>query len=746
MKILSRMCALLLTGLVLVGLLPSPAFGQGPNPDGKKVIILIADYTGTNDLINSHTPNLDALLTKSGSGLMNIRAKNKYPSSSYMSLATGARVGTIENAGISYNSTEKVYSLPGLMENSPSSIPNAAHLFSLFTAAPPPDHGIVNLYIEPARRYAANYNPSYQVGSMGMEARELGYRVAVLGNSDTILTTNRNAVILGMDERGIVPQGNISRELLEVKPTSPGGVQSDHNKIISNLQLLLPYTDILIIDMGDTSRVELNRENTSDSIVLGQRQQAIERNDLLLGRIMNSIDMEKTMLVILSPNPNKEMQAAGNFGLTPAIIYTPDTKPGLLISATTRRPGLVTNIDLKPTVFSYLENNYPVSGISTIESDDNSLEKLDQQANLFTQLRKSRNPLHYLFMFFALLGTAVGALVFIGGRKDFLRHVNYTVYCALSMPLIFLFISFTQYFSLAGVLIISFISALLIAALVQFLFKDPLDALLFLTLTTAILLTFDSFTGSRLMLVSPLGSDAIAGGRFYGIGNDYMGILLACTVISTLLVLDKLKHLSIKPLHQALIGLLPLTLVAIAIGHPRFGTNMGGFITAVVTIGFFFIIVGGRKISFSKIILILFLAVLAVFGVAQLDAILNPTPSHAGKAISSLHSGGGFMVLLAMIKTKLGILASTVYNSTWSLILLLIVSTLVVLKRKSPHLLLQLAVHDRAVSQAAQLLLAAAITVFVVNDTGVIAAAFIVLYLLGSLWLTMSRSIHQGRW
>jgi len=740
------MCALLLTGLIFVWLLPSPALGQGPDQDGKKVIILIADYMGTNDLINSHTPNLDALLTKSGSGLMNIRSKNKYPTSSYMSLATGARVGTIENAGISYNSTEKVYSVPGLMENSPVSSLNAAYLFSLFTAASPPDNGVVNLFIEPARKYATTFNPSYQVGSMGMEARELGYRVAVLGNSDTLLTTNRSSVILGMDEKGIIPQGNVSRDLLEVKPTSPGGVQTDHNQIISNMQRLLPDSDILIIDMGDTSRVELNRENTSDYIVLEQRKQAIERNDLLLGRIMNSIDMEKTMLVILSPNPNKEMLAEGNFGLTPAIIYAPDAKPGLLSSTTTRRPGLVTNSDLKPTVFSYLENNYPVPGISTIESDNNSLKKLNQQANLFTQLRISRNPLHYIFMFFVVLGTAVGALAFIAGRKDFLRHVNYTVYCALSMPLVFLFISFTQYFSLAGVILLSFASALLIAALVHFLFKDPLDALLFLTLTTAILLTFDSFTGSRLMLISPLGSDAIAGGRFYGIGNDYMGILLACTIISTLLVLDKLKHTSIKPLHQALIGLLPLILVSIAIGHPSFGTNMGGFITAVVTIGFFFIIVGGRKISFFKVILILFLAVLAVFGVAQLDAMLNPTPSHAGKAISSFHSGGGLMVLLAMVKTKLGILGSTVYHSSWSLILLLVISTLFILKRKSPHLLLQLAVHDRAVSQAAQILPVAAVTVFVVNDTGVIAAAIIVLYLLDSLWLTMSRSIHQGRW
>lgn len=737
-----RILTLVVINLVLFCLVPSaPALGQSHNQNQKKVIILVSDYIDTSDLINSHTPNLNTLLTRSGSGLMNIRSKNKYPSSSYMSLATGARVGTIENAGLSYNSNEEVDFVPGLLENSPASSLDAGYLFSLFTATNPPAEGVVNLFIEPVKKYAATFNPPYQAGSLGWEARQLGYRVAVLGNSDTLQVPNRNSVILAMDEKGIVPRGNVSQDLLEVNPGSPGGLQSNHNRIMDNMQRLLAVNDILIIDPGDTSRVEMSRENTADSIVVKQRKNAVGRNDVLLGRIMSSIDMEKTMLVILTPNPNKDMLNRGNFGLTPAIIYTPDSGPGLLTSATTRRTGLISNSDLKPAVFSYLEHNYPAPGISTIKSD-NSLQKLDQQVNLFTQLRVSRNPLHYTFMFFAVLAIVIGAVAFIAGRKDFLNHVNYTVYCALSMPLVFLFISFSQYFSVAGVILLSLGSAMLIAALVHFIFKDPFDALLFLTLTTAILLTFDSFTGSRLMLVSPLGSDAIAGGRFYGIGNDYMGILLACTIIASLLMLEKLKHLSLKPSHQALLGLLPLAVVTTAIGHPSFGTNMGGFITAVVSMGFFFIIVRGHKISPLKAFLIVFLAILAVFAVAQLDALLNPAPSHAGKAISSIHSSADLTILLTMIKTKLGILGSTIYHSSWSLILLLLIATLVILKRKAPHLLLRLAVEDPVINQASKILLITAVTVFVVNDTGVIAAALVVLYLLNSLWLALSRGCH----
>lgn len=723
---------------------PSLVLAEDKKPDQKKVVILIIDYIDTGDLINAHTPNFDKLMARSGVGLMNIRAKNRYPASSYMSLATGYRVGTISNSGLAYNSNESVSVLPGLLENSTASSLQAGTLYSLFTGNEFPSEGVVNLFIEPARKFATSFNPAYQVGSLGLEARELGLNIAILGNSDTRAMPGRNSAILAMDERGIIPQGNISQNLLEANSLSPGGLRTNHERMINNMVKLLAVTDILVMDLGDTSRVELSRSNTADDIVAQQRRNAIERNDKLLGRILDNLNMNKTMLIALSPNPNKEMLEQGNFGLTPALVYTPGSESGLLTSSTTRRPGLVSNSDLKSTVFSYLEHNYPGVGISTIKSDSNLLT-LNQQLNLFKQLRASRNPLHYTFMFFAVLSMVIGALAFIAGRQKFLPYVNYIVYCTLSIPIVFLFISCSNYFSLGGVILITFATSLLIAVVTHSLFKQPLDALLFLTSITAILLTVDSFTGSRLMLLSPLGSDAIAGGRFYGIGNDYMGVFLSSAIIATSLLLDRLKTFWLKPVHKATLGLIPLAIVSTAIGHPLFGTNMGGFITALVSMGFFFIITANKKISVKSIILVVTLAVLGVLGIAQLDAIFNPAPSHAGKAISNLHSGAGAMVLFLMIKTKLGILGSTVYHSAWSLILLLLIFTMIVLKRKAPNNLLKVAVFDPAISKSAKILLITAITVFIVNDTGVIAAALTLLYLISSLWLALSSNNHQNQ-
>jgi hypothetical protein len=728
--------------LLFVAILPCPTSGQDNKDTSKKVIILISDYIDTSDLINARTPNFNTLLQKSGSALMNIRAKNRYPASSYMSLATASRVGTIQNAGLSYNSQELVNYLPGFIEDNSTSPPQAGSLFNMFTANTPPPDGVVNLFIEPSRKYAATYNPPYQVGSFGLQARELELRMAVLGNSDTKYALCRDAVILAMDDKGVVPHGNVSQDLLDPAPRHAGGLQSNHERIIDNMNRLLKTNDILIIDLGDTSRVELSRANAADYIVIEQRKMAVERNDQLLGKIIENVNMDNTMLVMLTPNPNKEMLLQGNFGLTPAFIYAPGLEPGLLTSNTTRRPGLLSNYDLQPAVFSYLEHNYPTPGISTIKSN-HSLQVLDKQLTLFCNLRASRNPLHYTFMLLAVIGTVIGALAFIAGRKEFLPYVNYIAYCTLSMPLCFLFISFSKYFSLGGVILISLAAALLMGALIKVLFKEPLDALLFLTTITALLLIGDCCTGSRLMLLSPLGSDAIAGGRFYGIGNDYMGVLMACIIIATLLLLARLK--SLKPIYKTTLGLLPLLIATVVIGHPHFGANMGGFITAMVSTGFFLIINSGRKISLKQIFLVGLLAILGVFAIAQLDALFNSTPSHAGKAISTLYSGDGFTVLLSIIKIKLGILASTVYNSSWSLILVLLVSTLTALKWKTPTIMLKIAVENPPIDQALKILLITAVTVFVVNDTGVIAAALILLYLLNSLWLAISvKTIHSG--
>ncbi len=698
----------------------------------KQAIILIMDYVDTADIINADTPNLDALVEKSGTGLMNIRAKNRYPSSSYMSLSVGARVGTISHAELSFNSRETVKEIPNLFKN--GKYPQeSGELYTLFTGRPYPPDGVVNLFTEPLIKNASHYNPVYEIGRLGTMARDNGLNIAVLGNADTSNSLNRNAAILAMDEFGIVPRGNVSQELLENNPKSLGGVRSNHKVLLSNMEEMLKTSDILVIDLGDTSRIEESRENCADDVLLIHRKNAIERNDKLLGEIIERIDMKSTMLAILTPNPNKEMFLNDNFGLTPIIIYTPEANKGLLSSNTTRRMGVVSNSDFLPTVLSYFDcgEKFNSVGMTTIKVENNSFEILDQKLNLFKQLRKSRNPLHYVFMLLALLTILGGYLIYVEKKKKLLPYLNFVIFSTLSIPIIFLFLGYTRYFSVAGTILISLIAAIITGFLLVRLVKDPIKGLILLTGVTALLLTIDCFRGSPLMLLSPLGSDAIAGGRYYGIGNDYMGVLLASSVISITLLLDKVN---IKPVGKALIGGVPLTIIGIAIGHPHYGANVGGLITAIVTTGIFLLVIMERKLSLKQFVIIGIIAVLGVLIVARLDAMFSSNPSHAGKAINSLISGGP-TIFKGIIITKLSILGSTIYHSNWSIILLISLLTLVISWRKSRSTFLNIAKMRTGISKAITILIISSLTVFLVNDTGVIAAALIILYLICCMWI-----------
>jgi len=713
--------------LCLIGSMNYPVYAA--SNDDKKVLILINDNIGTSDIISSQTPNLNALVKKSGTGLINVRAKNKVPASSYMSLASGVRVATVAGSELAFNSSETVVKLQNVFDNL-ATPPYAAQLFSEYTGKLAPAHGVVNLYIEPAKTYAAEHNPIYIPGQLGWAAEQMQLRVGVLGNSDTRYNINRSAAILAMDANGIVPVGDVGPSLLEPAPAFPGGLRTNHQVILQEFKALEKQCDIIIVDMGDTARVESSRENSADYILTGQRQRAIERNDQLLGQLLKVVNLNQTMIIIVTPNPNNDMILRGNFALTPILMYKPGVGSGLLASATTRRPGLVSNIDLLPTVTGYFSKESIPGQMNIIAVADNSFQMVDSQRQFYERLRNSRNPLHYTFMLLALLMMLMGFLVYIKGKSSLANALHIMIFSTFSVPLVFLFLGMMAYRSLPLSIITALLSSIIIGFAVWKCFR-PETGLKVITSLTAILVTIDCFRGSPWMLVSPLGSDTIAGGRYYGIGNDFMGILLATTIIASVLIY---QHVQNKNYGTALLSLLPLLIATVAIGSPQFGANVGGLITALVCIGIFYICVTGTRITLKRLLLIGITAVLVVVGVAGLDARFSSNPSHAGKAIESLASGGS-SAFLSIVATKLGILAGTVIHSSWTIILIIALIILLITRLKTPGIFGEIAQQKPAYNQIITILGLTALVLFPIKDTGVIAAAFIILYLLGSMWL-----------
>jgi hypothetical protein len=705
----------------------------------KKAVVLVMDYIDVADLCQADTPNLHRLVAKSATALINIRTKSRLPSSSYLSLASGNRVGSISNAEFSFNGDEEVRELPNIFIDRDSP-PSAGKLYQLFTGLPAPPEGLVNLYIEPLKKYAGKHNPSFTPGQLAALAEDCGLKTAALGNADTINSVDRNIVLLAMNEAGQVDEGDVSANLLEKDKLSLAGVRSRQQILLDKIDDSLKKADIIFVDLGDSSRVEKSRTNCADEVLVRHRKHAIESNDELLGRLLPRLDLQKTMLVILVPNPHKDMVLAGNFGLTAFIMYQPGKEAGLLTSSTTRRSGLVNSSDFLPSILAFFnpESIYQNSSMKVVPATDNSLEKLERDLGFFVRLRAARSPLHYSFIALAFLSIIGVACLACNIRTKWKSFWLFLFYTSLSMPLVFMFLSYSSYPSISWSIIIALAASMLLALLLQLIFRASAKAFLFLTAAVALLTLADGLRGSPLMLLSPLGSDAIAGGRFYGIGNDYMGILIASSVIALSLLVAKLR---LSSRGRMLIALPSLLLLSFAIGHPAYGANVGGLITALVTTGVLVIYLLEQRLHFKQLLIIGVLAVLGVLLTAFLDNWLNPNPSHAGKTIKLLISNDPG-IFLSIIRTKLGILGSTIYHSAWSIVLLLGIIVLACIWRKKPLQALKEAKPE--VLPISNTLLIAAATVFLVNDTGVIAAALIFLYLLSYLGILLAEGGDTG--
>src|SRR5690606_17730430 len=86
--------------------------------------------------------------------------------------------------------------------------------------------------------------------------------------------------------------------------------------------------------------------------------------------------------------------------------------------------------------------------------------------------------------------------------------------------------------------------------------------------------------GGYLAVRSPLGYSLVGGARYYGIGNEFMGILLGAAVVALGGMLQRF-HVSRRP--ATLMMAAGLAGLVVVLGASRMGANFGGALAAAVT-------------------------------------------------------------------------------------------------------------------------------------------------------------------
>lgn len=359
-------------------------------------------------------------------------------------------------------------------------------------------------------------------------------------------------------------------------------------------------------------------------------------------------------LLVLSPFAG-DADYAHDRRLTPILMWGPGVPPGLLLSPSTRRAGLITDTDFAPTVADFFGlgvGDFAARPFGQVARAVPRRDALDAVRLLEAQAVAQANVLR--LMPYAALALAA----WIGAGTLLLRGAALLRLWPLVPPALLLALllgtsalSLTVWFALACGL-----AALLAAR------RGAADGLGLVLAATASCLLADMLTGGHLMRRGPLGYSAIEGARFYGIGNEAMGVLLGSLLALAARVWDG----GGRGGRAAVWSVLALT--CLLLGSSWAGAKAGGLLVSLAAFGAFLYTASGRRWSPRVVLILSLLVVLGMAGFAALDLTgAAGARSHIGEAAARIQAGGAGEAWGIVVR-KLAVEGWLASHSAWAVL------------------------------------------------------------------------------
>lgn len=547
-------------------------------------------------------------------------------------------------------------------------------------------------------------------GALGSALSDGGLTPRVLGNSDGEDSFHW-AALIAMDHFGRVQEGSIGSEFTLLDLDYPYGVRTDYDGLATAVRRA--EEPLVVVDLGDPFRYDqyqttflLERRIAMQSRMVQEALEFLEA--VLREKPSNSI------LLVVSPYPPKHLADQG-YWLTPVLCL--GWKQGLLVSGTTRWPGLITNMDIAPTILELLgvQHQQPMVGrpavVQVCEDAVTTLHAMEKRVGVLTRYR---SPILRALVIGQIVVYTITLLSLILNAP--LPHwvtltLRISLLIFLTLPLVLLLGDRLKFLGLVLVLGAAFVglrnfNVLLFMGTIAFL--------------TVLWICGDVLTGSWMMRYSILGYDPIGGARFYGLGNEFMGILVGTAVMGWAVWAERLQ---LSATWRNIAGLFFFVPLILLIGAPSLGTNVGGAICAVFAFGTTWFAFTGKKLGLGKI-WILILAVGALLGVLILLDGGNPKTeqSHIGQSVG-LFQRDGLGALFLIIRRKLAMNFKLMRYSIWSRGLLVALAVMGASSVWPSKFLSWLKKNHPLVAKGIGGVAAGSIAAFLFNDSGVVAAA-----------------------
>jgi hypothetical protein len=357
------------------------------------------------------------------------------------------------------------------------------------------------------------------------------------------------------------------------------------------------------------------------------------------------------MVVAAVPPPSRVNDGVW---LSAAGIVVVGSPAGMLRSPTTRRDGVVALIDLAPTILSLADVRVPASmdgrPVERV-SGDTVVSRLRTLESDLIQAAHARRPATRAWMIAAMIALA-GAML-TGRRYPSVRVAAQAGLAAASaVPAALLLMPVLPPLSPGGTAVVALVLAA-VAGVVARAFLRGAEAVAATAALSAILVLGDLLAGGYLAARSPV-SYLIAGGlRFYGIGNELMGVVVAGAIAAGSL-LDRARLRSAGRFGVPLAAAFAVGVMA----APSAGAKLGAVLVAVPALAVLVLGLAGRKMTLRLGIAIGAFTVLVAGVVSLADRLGSPAAqSHIGRATE----GGIGDVVARKIDAALGIAALSIW-------------------------------------------------------------------------------------
>lgn len=669
------------------------SYGSNMDIDNNAYIIIVNKLTF---LDIEKMPNLNNLIDEGNIGLMNSRGISGYKGAeSFVTINASAKAYANNESSQFYNLNDEYKEI---YENRVGVLDK--------------EYAIGNIQIGKLYNQNENNNYSPYLGALGDSLHNLGLKTAVFGNSDTDEEKIRTAALISMDSKGLIDYGNLDNVLME-DMDYPYGFKTDYEKILREMYDIKSKASLILMDTGDLARLNNYSNFLSQDIFDYKRNLILKEIDQFVGNLTDILDKEKSLLMILSPNSGEE-RIDGN-KLSPIILWGKDIEKGTVTSSTTNREGIISNLDIAPTVTSFFNissENMLGNPIKSIEKNKslNYIKSISRRINTTSKVRSKTLLIYGIISIIIMIMTI---LIFFLNIKmnnrigDLFRTSLLLLYGA---PIILILNSL---FIIDSVLKF-FISLIVVIGIYVFLTKKYNNdgIMFFLSFFFFLIMIFDLLLNGALTRFSVLSHDPIIGARYFGIGNEMVGGFLAVTTL--------IAGLLFKKYNNKFISISILLLSVAIVGHPKLGANVGGTIAVLVATIYFILEIIEKQLNFKNITLIIIITGLVIMIMGYIDIALNPNPTHLGKTLMSLNEKG-VDIVRNIINRKLLMNIKLIGISIWTKVLFVNIFVQVAISYIYEDRIIKL--MDTGLGKGILSGMVGSIIGFLLNDSGVILSA-----------------------